>query len=102
LIGSGGRVVSGVAIAVALRDLPELGQLQLVQTTRDQVRLRVPGGARKEAIDRARQRLGRLLGDGVGIRVDFVDEIARTASGKFQFTRCEVEPRADVVESRQG
>ena len=75
------------AFAKALREaLPQLRQAQLVQRTLDEIEVRLvvarPLTPREE--DRARRALGKALSDAFAYRFVYVDEIPRSAAGKFE------------------
>ena len=75
------------AYSKALREaLPQLRQAQLVQRTLDEIEVRLvvarPLTPREE--DRARRALGKALSDAFAYRFVYVDEIPRSAAGKFE------------------
>ncbi len=75
------------AFSKALREaLPQLRQAQLVQRTLDEieVRLVVPQPLTPREEDRARRALGKALSDAFAYQFVYVDEIPRSAAGKFE------------------
>ncbi len=87
LIMPDGRKISGPALTLVSADMPEVRQVQFVQTARDAVLLRVvPGrayGAQTE--QELRRRFGLYLKGAATLRVEEVESIASEASGKYRF-----------------
>lgn len=84
----GGRMVSGVAVlTLALAEVKQVRQLQLVERSPGDLQLRVvPGDSYGPPVRRElAQRLQRHLQGAGQLEVVEVDAIARAASGKYQF-----------------
>ncbi len=92
LVGCDGRLVSGAALTLVTRDLPELGTVQLHQTDPERVEVRLAGepslpeSVRLELSDRLRAHLGP-----VSVSFSFHSTIERAPSGKYRFTVCRVD-----------
>ncbi len=91
LIGADGRKVSGSALTLIIRDLPELGTVQFYQGVQGKVAVRLAGRTSLPGQLEAelRKRVAVYLGP-VATEVEYVDGIARAESGKFRFTVCEI------------
>ncbi len=74
--------------------LPSLRQAQLIQRSRDRVSAVMvvarPLTADEEAA--ARTIVGRAVRQGLAVDLEYVAEIPRSASGKFEEVRCEIQP----------
>jgi phenylacetate-CoA ligase len=91
LVSADGSRVSGAALTLVTRDLPELGQVQFAQRAVGQVEVRV--GGRGELPSWVRQEVSRRLCTYLGaaeVTFSFHDGIARAPSGKYYFTVCQV------------
>ncbi|HXH82419.1 MAG TPA: phenylacetate--CoA ligase family protein [Candidatus Tectomicrobia bacterium] len=86
LVTPDGRVMHALAVIYVLRETPGVGEFQVEQESVTRVTVRiVPDGAFTRA-DRARllERLGRVLGDEVGVEIDEVALIPPGPGGKFR------------------
>jgi len=96
LVGSDGRLVSGVFLATyVVAHRPSLGQVQIHQDRAGEVLYRIRPGHDFAAMDdlaylenTSRQ----YLGDGVTVRWELVEELPCEPSGKFLFSRSTVTP----------
>ena len=89
LTAVGGARVSGVAIATyGITNIPGIRQIQFVQERRNAVRARVVRGAgwSEESLQALSMRVRRLLGESMTIDVEYTDQIALEASGKYRFS----------------
>ncbi len=95
LLSADGRMVSGAALTLMTRDLPELGTVQLRQDNQGRVEVRVEGGRRlpESLADEVRRRLLTYLGP-VTVEFAYPARIERTVSGKYRFTVCEIASRS--------
>ena len=96
ILTPGGRYVSGAALTIMLLgEVPGIAQAQLVQESLDSVTFRLVGGIgyskRIEEILRAKALP--LLGAGVRVHIELVDEIPREPSGKYRFSISRIESR---------
>lgn len=82
-----GRYLSPSALGTATKDLVSVEHLQIVQEDLHNVVLRlVPRpDFRPEELISVRKSLQNILGDQVKIRIETVDNISRTSSGKFRW-----------------
>jgi len=73
--------------------IPNLLQTQLVQQSRHEItaRLVVSEPLQQSQESKIAKELGEALGGYFGVRVEYFDEIPRTASGKFFETLCEID-----------
>jgi phenylacetate-CoA ligase len=96
LVGSDGRMVSGVFLATyVVAHRPSLGQVQIVQDRAGHVLYRLCPGPRFDSICDAeylRQATQQHLGNAATMEMEIVNEIPRAASGKFVFSRSSVVP----------
>ncbi len=101
LIGTDGRKVSGSALTLVVRDLPELGTVQFHQATPGKVEVRLAGQAQLpgQLETELRRRIGLYLGP-VAVDIRFVNQIARAPSGKFRFTVCEIADQCELVSAQ--
>lgn len=93
LLQKDGTRVAGISlIENTLTAIPGLDQLQIVQESRDLVRLNVvPGGGfTPGALERLEGYLGELLGGGITMETRLVSEIAPEPSGKYRFSICRI------------
>ena len=90
LLSADGRMVSGAALTLVTRDLPDLGTVQLYQSAVGRVEVRIEGSRRlsPRLADEVRRRLQTYLGP-VAVEFAFPERIERTASGKYRFAVCE-------------
>jgi phenylacetate-CoA ligase len=97
LVGSDGRLVSGVFLATyVVANRPSLGQVQIRQERAGAVVYRVrPGRDFDAAADVAYLRAAtrRHLGDRAEAEAELVDNLPAEPSGKFLFSRSSVTPR---------
>ena len=90
-----GRSISGVSILdTFVIHVPGIRQAQIVQDALDHVHFRV---VRDEAFTeeterRLSQSVAEIFGPRMRYDVEYVEAIAPTARGKFQFTICEIDP----------
>ncbi len=98
LIGADGRKVSGCALTLIVRDLPELGTVQLYRSNVHEVEVRLAGRASlpPHLQMELRQRMNLYLGP-VAVDIKFVDQIPRAPSGKFRFTICEIPQQPELT-----
>jgi phenylacetate-CoA ligase len=103
LVAADGRLVSGAALTLVTRDLPELGTVQLHQSALGRVEVRIEGGGvlPEETADEVRRRLTTYLGP-VTVEFAYPARIERTQSGKYRFTVCEVRPEPAAVSKHFG
>lgn len=99
LIGQGGRVAHYTAVSHLLKDLPGLHAFKAIQESMRLIRVQVvmespPGDAIAQSI---RGNLAMLLGEGIELRFERVDEIPLEASGKHKHIVCNV-PRAEAAD----
>ena len=83
-----GRQISGVALLTwVFADVSELQHVQIVQDTRDEVKLKiVPGRTYEPSVEkRLRERLQHYLQSDVRVLVELCDEVEISASGKRRF-----------------
>ncbi|HOX25965.1 MAG TPA: phenylacetate--CoA ligase family protein [Candidatus Krumholzibacteria bacterium] len=95
LLARDGRIVSGASLTIFLAaNAPGVAQAQLVQRTRDEVRIRVvPGeGYGPQTREWLLRELPRYFGEEMSFGVDEVAEIPLAASGKHRFSVCELDP----------
>lgn len=96
LVGSDGRLVSGVYLATyVVAHRPSLGQVQICQDRRGHVTYRIcPGPGHDPVLDAAYldEATRQHLGHGTTADVEVVAELPRAASGKFVFSRSTVVP----------
>ena len=79
-----GRVVTGLFFPHLLKDFPEVGEFQVVQTAVDRVELRIVPARhlRQETLESIEKRSREALGDRVAFTIRAVDEIPLTNQGK--------------------
>lgn len=94
-----GKIVSGVALATyMITNIEGVGQVQLVQETRDRLTVklvrndRYTGETSKSLLSNARK----FLGDGIRIEIEYVDSIPRSPSGKLFFSISKVNPSSSL------
>jgi phenylacetate-CoA ligase len=96
LVGSDGRLVSGVHLATyVVAHRPSLGQVQILQDRAGAVRWRIkPGRAFSPAADVEYlcQATRRFLGEPAAVESEIVTELPAEPSGKFLFSRSSVTP----------
>jgi phenylacetate-CoA ligase len=96
LVGSDGRLVSGVFLATYLvAQRPSLGQVQMLQEVAGQVRFLIKKGPSfREAADLEylQSTSRRYLGDDLVLDWEFVDDLPPELSGKFLFCRSRATP----------
>ena len=87
LVTPEGRVMHALAAIYVLRELPGLRQFQIVQECADLVRVSLVTelGFTRGTSEQAAAALKRLLGHGVTVDVEVVDDIPPVASGKHRY-----------------
>jgi phenylacetate-CoA ligase len=88
LVMPDGRQISGVALLTwVFADIRELQHVQIIQDSRDEVKLKiVPGPTYSQTVEgRLRDRLRHYLHSEVKISVELCDEVEISASGKRRF-----------------
>jgi len=92
-----GRLLPGEFFPHMLKDVAGVLQFQVVQRSWETLDISIVRGPSFDAssLDYIRREIGKVLGDSVDVRFDFVDRIALTPSGKLRVTVCEIaEPAA--------
>lgn len=96
LVGSDGRLVSGVFLATyVIGCRPSLGQVQILQETAGQVLFRICKGPHfrdPDDLDYLQEASRRYLGSDTVVDWEFVDGLASQSSGKFLFCRSSAAP----------
>lgn len=92
VVGSDGRLVSGVFLATyVIAKRPSLGQVQIRQETQGELTYKIapPQGEQtaQADLDFLRNATREYVGGGTEVKIEFVDELASEASGKFIFCR---------------
>ncbi len=87
LVTPSGRVIHALAIIYPLRESPFVKQFQVVQETLDKVVLRIVPETNLSSTERQglMQKAQGVLGAGIQITVESVDEIPPLASGKYRY-----------------
>ncbi len=82
-----GHYVHASAITQVFRNLDGVRKFQLIQKDLDdfEVRIMKSGGFSDESVDTIKDRLHDLLGQRIGVEVNFVEEISTTVSGKVPY-----------------
>lgn len=105
VVAEDGSLVSGVFLATyLLADRPRLGQVQILQSQRKQVRFLVTGIGQSEKelqqdLQFLHESVAKHLGKNMQVEFEVVASIPNSASGKFTFCRSEI--AADVAMSGQ-
>jgi phenylacetate-CoA ligase len=96
LVGSDGRLVSGVFLATyVVAQRPSLGQVQIRQDRAGAVVWRIkpgPGFCPEGDLQYLRNATRRFLGERASMEAEWVDQLPAEASGKFLFSRSTVTP----------
>ncbi len=96
LVGSDGRLVSGVFVATYLvAQRPSLGQIQILQVSPGRALFRIKAGPAfrpKDDLTYLRDTARRYLGNDFILDHEFVKELAPEPSGKFLFCRSRATP----------
>jgi phenylacetate-CoA ligase len=96
LVGSDGRLVSGVYLATyVIAQRPSLGQVQVRQDRPGAVVYRIKPGRdffAEEDLDYLQRATRRHLGDGAVVATELVEDLPAETSGKFLFSRSSVAP----------
>jgi phenylacetate-CoA ligase len=96
LVGSDGRMVSGIFLATYLVGRrPSLGQVQIRQETAGQVLYRIkpgPGFDAAAELDYLQRASREFLGQGTVVDWDLVDDLPAAPSGKFLFCQSRALP----------
>ncbi|MBI1914231.1 MAG: phenylacetate--CoA ligase family protein [Planctomycetes bacterium] len=106
LVGSDGRLVSGVFLATyVVAHRPSLGQVQIHQDRAGEILYRIRPGydfAAAEDLAYLESTSRQYLGDAVVVRWEIVEELPCEPSGKFLFSRSTVAPAFLSVAPREG
>ena len=101
LIMPDGTQISGPALTLVIADMPQVRQVQFVQSSANRVVLRaVPGPGYSELTrSELRQRLSLYLQNRVDLTIEEVQEIRSAPSGKYRFVINEVEATQTFLSS---
>lgn len=92
IIASDGRWVHGLALIYVIRDIPGVGQYQIIQSDVDSICVRIvlESGFPADGCERIRDGITDRLGAEVRVDVQEVSEIAHDPSGKFRYVISQV------------
>ena len=98
LVTDDGKLCSGAALtALIVSKRPTLKQVQMVQECRGEILFRLATGKNTPPsdgdLDFVRQQSALYLGTGTKVEFEFVDEIPKTASGKYLFSISKAVPK---------
>lgn len=92
IVAVDGKVLSGGFFPHLLKEFPEVKKYQVVQTARDQLRIKLVA---EEKLAESRQdfcftEIRKVTGEAMQIELQYVDEIPLSASGKYRVTISEI------------
>ncbi|MCD4698965.1 MAG: phenylacetate--CoA ligase family protein, partial [Phycisphaerae bacterium] len=92
IIAPDGRWVHGLALIYVIRDIPGVGQYQIIQMDMDSICVRIvlENGFPADGHERIRDGITDRLGAEVRVDVEEVSEIAQDPSGKFRYVISQV------------
>ncbi len=95
LITPDNRIISGAAMTIYfIATVPGIAQAQLVQEKKDFLVLRLVKGKEfsDHTLELLRRKVREFFGETMKYEIDFVESIPKTASGKYRFSICKLDP----------
>jgi phenylacetate-CoA ligase len=95
LITPDNRVISGAAMTIYfIATVPGIAQAQIVQERKDFINLRLVKGREfsDHTLELLEQKVREFFGKAMQFEIDYVEEIPKTASGKYRFSICKLDP----------
>ena len=90
ILDSNGNPKPGYLFVEAVNELELDAQFQIVQTSRDNLTVKVVSEDKDMDLSKLTQKYKKYLGEGVSIEYRFVDELSRDPSGKYRYVISEL------------
>ncbi len=95
LVTPDNRVISGAAMTIYfIATVPGIAQAQIIQERKDFMVLKLVKGGQfsDKTLQLLDQKVQEFFGNAMKYEIDFVEDIPKTASGKYRFSICKLDP----------